>query len=134
MKESLLRNKSSMFQGTVNGVPAWSNGFIMEIGIDNPFRRLRKVDWKERPDLQTVYNKYNEALPGAEVVILIKEEDELVYLTTQARSCYIQKPYYDYFRQRYPKAEFLVSVGVIFVHSNNLIVGLIMPYYKKEEK
>ena len=134
MRESLLRNKFGMFQGTVNGVPAWSNGFIMEIGIDNPFRRLRKVDWKERPDLQTVYNKYNEALPGAEVVILIKEEDELVYLTTQARSCYIQKPYYDYFRQRYPKAEFLVSVGVIFVHSNNLIVGLIMPYYKKEEK
>ena len=134
MRESLLRNKFGMFQGTVNRVPAWSNGFIMEIGIDNPFRRLKKVDWKERPDLQTVYDKYNEALPGAEVVILTKEEDELVYLTTQARSYYIQKPYYDYFRQRYPKAEFLVSVGVIFVHSNNLVVGLIMPCYKKEEK
>jgi len=134
MKESLLRNKSCMFQGTVNGVPAWSNDFIMEIGVDNPFRRLREVDWQKRLDLQTIYDRYNEALPGAEIVILTKEEDELVYLTTQARSYYIQKPYYDYFRQRYPKAEFLVSVGVIFVHSNNLVVGLIMPYYKKEEK
>ena len=121
-----------MFKGTVKGKPAWSNGYLMEIGEENPLPRC-KIDWKQKANFEeavernspeeVIYKKVEKASELKEEVVKLFSRDIL-------NIAYINKDYYFYFMQKYPDCKVMISndkLSAIQFISESELVGLCMP-------
>ncbi len=132
--EARIRDKAwRLVKGTVNGQQAWSNGYMMEIGTDNPFKRLKSVKWSDTaPDFQPLVD---EAYEGhrSEVVEFreVQDHPDWIDLVSPEGFQTIDKNYWAYFQARYPDARWLFRSpsSPVIVHSDDRMVGLVMPVY-----
>ena len=131
VKQSALKTHF-MFKGTVKGKPAWANGYLMEIGEENPLPRC-KIDWKQKANFEEVverscfqkdiYKKVEEASDLKEEVVKLFSRDIL-------NIAYINRDYYFYFMQKYPDCKVMISndkLSAIHFISKSELVGLCMP-------
>lgn len=123
-----------LVRGTVDGKPAWSNGHIMEIGTDTPFKKLKSVHWSEnKPNFQEIVDglkKRAEFVTTGEK-LLPKGICHPPYteLTAGNARQVIDENYHNFFKIRYPDCQFRITKGFapVAVYNGEMLVGLIMP-------
>ena len=136
IKESEIRRVSrGFYQGQVNSKPSWSNGEILEVGIDTPFKRIKNIDWIQK-NLQNLVNSILGCVLERIGEIEIKEEfsfdDDwrygvgVVKLKSESSTAYINLFYYSYFANKYSNLEFRIGSKIaVAVYDGGELVGLI---------
>lgn len=139
----------NLYKNTVDGKVAWSNREMLEIGTDNPFKRLKSIEWSnKRRDFQAIVDgvkKRKEIVaPTSEPMIIEQRKQAPPYgirkincvrLTDAKLSATIQDKYYNFFKARYPDCKFCVArklpvVSPVSVYDKaGELVGLIMPMF-----
>lgn len=146
-EKEIIGATGNIYKGTVDGKPAWSNGEMLEIGTDNPFKIIKRIAWnKRKPDLQKLITERTTKHPDVFISRSIPIEVPMpIHLTD--KDCYkchnleaetfysaiIQDKYYYYFKAHYPRCRFGLSklhsaFSPVTVYTRNKqLVGLIMP-------
>ena len=118
--------------GEVNGIPAWSNGYILETAAIRPFPRRRCKPVRNN-EFQTLVDK----ILVRQLSDAIPTSDSRMVLLQGRVALRINKVWYDYFIRRYPDciwkvAEQLCSAAVF---CKGELVGLVasINYSNKNE-
>ena len=125
----------------------------MEIGTDNPFKKLKNVSWS-KAQIDATFQAIVDGLKGRIEHTATEEKfflspQRLFEITKQPLKRrplaelmdgdirqIIDKKYYDFFKARYPDCLFHIT-GIInapvAVYSNLELVGLVMPYMARRD-
>ena len=131
--------------GTVEGKPAWADGFMLEIAeVPERLRALKKyAERAETPDgkprifdsLVPEITPQHVAVRPFATIVAEKEsrkqfrKADVTYLAGDEREITIQTKYIDYFLARYPDAQFIMSTPStpLVVKAKGKTIGVIMP-------
>ena len=139
-KETTLRDRGNLCQGVINGKPAWTNGFTMEIGRESPFRRIKGVRWTPK-DFQFIVDESVRHYPiiataGEEIDRDGCGENLIPLYIGDRKTAEICLNDYLYFTAQYRDATFCLpeeshSYSPVQVFSLGELVGLIMPVVRR---